>query len=377
MQRISFLILRHLREELTDAEQEELQAWVNAAADNRRFFEECTHDGHLLEKLQQYAAFDETAAWEKFAGAHLPEKMRVVKNRNKWWAAAAVLVLLAGAAAYLLRTVPSAPEIAQQPAVVLPGSNKAVLTLADGSAVTLDSAGNQVIMQAGTAIRQQGGLLEYKDGEHAAVGFNTLRTPRGGQFKITLGDGTRVWLNAASSLRYPTAFTENNRTVEVSGEAYFEVAKNAAKPFRVKINEENTITVLGTRFNVNAYTDEASINTTLLEGSVQVAAGAQTRVLQPGQQAQVTAAGITVSQADTEQAVAWKNEIFNFRNADVKAVMRQLSRWYDVEVEYKGAVPGSRFQGEIQRNLPLNDVLDGLQTTGIRFTLEGRKIVIQ
>ncbi len=366
-----------MREELTAAEQEELQAWVNASADNRRFFEECTQDEHLLGKLQRYAAFDETAAWEKFAGARLPEKMRVVKNRNRWWAAAAVLVLLAGAAAYLLRPAPVVPEAAQQAAVVLPGGNKAVLTLADGSAVTLDSAGNQVIMQAGTAIRQQGGLLEYKDGENAAVGFNTLRTPRGGQFKITLGDGTRVWLNAASSLRYPTAFTENHRTVEVSGEAYFEVAKNAAKPFRVKISEENTITVLGTRFNVNAYADEASINTTLLEGSVQVTAGSQSRVLQPGQQAQVTAAGITVAQADTEQAVAWKNEIFNFRNADVKTVMRQLSRWYDVEVEYKGAVPGSRFQGEIQRNLPLNDVLEGLQTTGIRFTLEGRKIVIQ
>lgn len=366
-----------MREELTAAEQEELQAWVNTSADNRRFFEECTQDERLLEKLQRYAAFDETAAWEKFAGARLPEKMRVVKNRNRWWAAAAVLVLLAGAAAYLLRPAPAVPEAAQQAAVVLPGGNKAVLTLADGSAVTLDSAGNQVIMQAGTAIRQQGGLLEYKDGENAAVGFNTLRTPRGGQFKITLGDGTRVWLNAASSLRYPTAFTENHRTVEVSGEAYFEVAENAAKPFRVKINEEHTITVLGTRFNVNAYTDEASINTTLLEGSVQVTAGSQSRVLQPGQQAQVTAAGITVAQADTEQAVAWKNEIFNFRNADVKTVMRQLSRWYDVEVEYKGAVPGSRFQGEIQRNLPLNDVLEGLQTTGIRFTLEGRKIVIQ
>lgn len=334
-------------------------------------------DGRLTEQLQRYAAFDEEAAWEKFSAQRFPPKMRVVKGRNRWWAAAAAVLLLAGGAGYLLRKPAPAPApvVAE---VVLPGGNKAVLTLADGSAVTLDSAGNRVITQAGTAIRQQGGQLEYKDQENAGVGFNTLRTPRGGQFKITLGDGTKVWLNAASSLRYPTAFTTGSRMVEVTGEAYFEVAKDPEKPFLVKLSEENTITVLGTRFNVNAYTDETSINTTLLEGSVRVSVKNNTRILQPGQQARVTAAGdISVVPADTEQAIAWKNEIFNFRDADIQAVMRQLSRWYDVEVVYKGKAPVSRFQGEIQRNLPLHDVLEGLETTGIRFTLEGRKIIIR
>lgn len=377
MQRISFLILRHLRNELTAAEQEELSAWVAASPDNRRFFEANTQDEGLSRKLRLYEAFDEEAAWAKFAGERFPEKIRSVKGRNRWWAAAAAAILIATAAAWWWQPARQAPQVAQEAPLVLPGSNKAILTLADGSAVTLDSAGNQVIMQAGTAIRQQGGQLEYKDAENAAVGWNTLRTPRGGQFKITLGDGTKVWLNAASSLRYPTAFTGADRTVEVSGEAYFEVVKNAEKPFLVKISNDNTVTVLGTRFNVNAYTDEASINTTLLEGAVRVNAGGQERVLQPGQQAQISAGGIKVVTADTEQAVAWKNEIFNFRDADIRAVMRQLGRWYDVEVVYQGNVPARRFQGEIQRNLPLQDVLEGLKTTGIQFTIEGRKIIIQ
>lgn len=298
-----------------------------------------------------------------------------MKVRNRWWMAAAAVIVLAVAGVYLLQQpAPVQQTVSVQKADVQPGSSKAVLTLADGTTVPLDSTGNQVIRPG---IVQQGGQLQY-DEANATVSYNLLTTPRGGQFRLTLPDGTRVWLNAASSLRYPTAFRGTERSVEVTGEAYFEVVHNAAKPFRVAANKA-VIEVLGTRFNVNAYENESSLNTTLLEGAVKVSAGQRSAVLKPGEQAQVNASGHISVMADVnlDEVTGWKNELFYFRDADIRTVMRHLERWYDVEVEYMGEIPVRRFQGEIQRNLPLSDVLEGLKTTGIRFTIDGRKIIVK
>lgn len=373
LQRASYLILRHMRDELTQQEREELQAWTAASAENQRFFDQFKHEQQLLDKLQQLGSYNTEAAWDAFTTRHFPPA-KVRRMPWKWAAAAAAVVLLSAGYFWNQQHTPVVVQTAELVNDVRPGTHKAILTLGDGSTVKLDSAGNKVI---GQGIRQSGGQLEYE--EQHAVSFNTLTTPKGGQFQITLGDGTKIWLNAASSLRYPTAFQGGQRKVEVTGEAYFEVAKRATMPFVVQINPQTSVEVLGTSFNINAYTNEADIKTTLIEGAVRLHVNEQSRTLTPGQQAQVNSRGEIrlIDKADTEEALAWKNELFYFRNADVQTVMRQLERWYDVEISYTGNIPARRFQGEIQRNLNLSDVLEGLKNTEINFSIEGRKIIVK
>lgn len=302
-------------------------------------------------------------------------RMPVIKYR--WWAAAAIILLL-GSAVYLLRPQTPAP-VTQIPASdVAPGTDKAVLTLANGASIVLDSAGHQVIKQGNTAISQQGGQLQYNtQGTHTEVSFNTLTTPRGGQFRLTLPDGTKVWLNAASSLKYPTAFTGNNRTVELTGEAYFEVAKNTNMPFRVWGGNQ-LVEVLGTQFNINAYDNESGTKTTLLQGSVRVslpAAAQQTAtsvILKPGQQSAVSNANtIPVTTVSAADAVAWKNGLFQLDNANIADIMHQLERWYDIEVKYEGKIPDVHYTGGIKRSSPLSKVIAMLEATGdARFRIQ-------
>lgn len=311
-------------------------------------------------------------------------------------AAAAVLAVLLGSGAWYWFTRPAfspgTPVAAQHPQNdVSPGGNRAVLTLANGQQLLLDSAANGLLAQQGsTTVQKKDGQLIY-EAPHAplttnhALVFNTMTTPRGGQYRLTLPDGTNVWLNAASSIRYPTAFTGRERNVFITGEAYFEVQQNAAKPFTVNVNNRQTIEVLGTHFNINAYDDEPSVNTTLLEGSVRLRPlstvnGQPSTVLSPGQQAQLinTHEPVRViSKADIEQVMAWKNNLFRFDSADLKKVMRQLARWYNVDVEYEKAAPvNEQFFGEMQRNLNLSQVLNGLAGMGVHFRIEGRKLVV-
>ncbi|MBO9152275.1 FecR family protein [Chitinophaga sp. GCM10012297] len=304
---------------------------------------------------------------------------RVPSRLLWWWAAAASVLLLVSVGAYFLanRQQPQ-PPVAQK-TDVLPGGNKAVLTLADGSTITLDSTGNQVIQQGATAVKQQGGQLLYDAGEDEfTISYNTLTTPRGGQFRIQLPDGTLVWLNAASAITYPTAFTGKERKVEVTGEAYFEVTKDPQKPFLVDVAGQSEIEVLGTHFNVNAYHDESSIKTVLLEGAISVKKGTEKTMLRPGQQAQTgNEAAIRVTEvADVETVVAWKNGRFSFNGADLEQVMRQLSRWYDVEIRYTGPVKKRLFVGNISRSYKLQEVLAILEASDVHFRIEDREIVV-
>lgn len=301
-----------------------------------------------------------------------PASSSVVRYlRRSWWAAAAGLLLL-GSSTWLL-TRPR-QEVVAPLADKAPGGNKAVLTLADGSTVALDSSGQQVIGQQQTTIRQSGGQLQYSVHAPGAVAsYNTLTTPRGGQFRVILPDGTTVWLNTASALRYPTAFNGNDRTVELQGEAYFEVAANATQPFRVKTAAQE-IHVLGTSFNINAYTNEAYTVTTLVSGRVKVNTPEKDAsvVLEPGQQAIAAHAGsqqLTVARTFAPDVIAWKNELFLFDNADLETVMRCLERWYDIEVKYE-AKPDIHYTGQIARNQPLSKVVQMLEQTGqARFRL--------
>jgi transmembrane sensor len=264
---------------------------------------------------------------------------------------------------------------------VHPGGNKAILTLANGTNIILDSANDGTISQQGNTkiVKLNAGQLAYKaDGkENNEVVYNTISTPRGGTYQVILPDETKVWLNASSSLRFPTVFTGKERAVEISGEAYFEVTKNKLMPFKVSVNDME-IQVLGTHFNVMAYNDEQTIKTTLLEGAVKVNKADKTVFLNPGQQAKLTNENTdlkVINDVDTDEVVAWKNGRFQF-NADLSTVMRQLSRWYNVEVSYTGSIPSDHFTGKISRNISLSKVLKILELSDVHFKIEGGKIIV-
>jgi transmembrane sensor len=275
-------------------------------------------------------------------------------------------------------------EFAQQPAGtpaendIAPGGDKAVLTLANGSKIVLDTASNGALaQQGGIQVIKINGQLSY-DGESdsKAVLYNTVSTPKGGQYQLELADGTKVWLNAASSLRYPTAFVGRNRVVELTGEGYFEVAHNTAKPFRVKVNETEVI-VLGTHFNINSYDDEPQVKATLLEGRVQVKRADKYVYLNPGQQAAIEEPSSpirVINNVDVDEVVAWKNGMIQFSGADLGTVMRNISRWYNIEVSYSN-VESAHLSGKVSRNLNLSQVIKVLEESGIDIKMEGKKLI--
>jgi transmembrane sensor len=263
---------------------------------------------------------------------------------------------------------------------VLPGGDKATLTLADGSTVVLDDAKNGTLAQQGSSkvIKVDGKLMyDPANNNSKEIVYNTISTPNGGQYQLELPDGSLVWLNATSSIHFPTSFMGKERRVEVTGEAYFEVAKNRDMPFIVTVNGSE-VQVLGTHFNVNAYSDEDNVKTTLLEGSVKFVSGTNINMLRPGQQSQLASNGLikVVSNVDVDEVVAWKNGMFDFDNAAIETVMRQLSRWYDVEIEYKGKTD-DQFIAEMRRNIKLSDALKALELTGkVKFEIQGKKIIV-
>jgi len=312
------------------------------------------------------------------------------RRRRTPWAAllAFVMLLVAGVGGYWGWQRRAAPAVARRPAprpaapvALRPGRNQALLTLADGRTVLLDQAHLGLLArQGGSQVQKTAdGQLRYAGG--AAGGarlYNTVATPRGGQYQLTLPDGSQVWLNAASSLRFPVAFTEAERRVELTGEAYFEVAKDARHPFKVTARGAE-VTVLGTHFDVQAYDDEPALAATLLEGAVQVRQGTQQALLRPGQQGRCWPQGqVQVREVDVQHAVAWKNGYFVFNDEPIEAIMRQVARWYDVDVQYQGVLTNKDFNGKISRYKDAADVLRVLALTGaVHFTTEGRRITVQ
>lgn len=265
------------------------------------------------------------------------------------------------------------------------GKNAAILTLADGRKIDLLKAENgRLTEESGVAIRKTAyGKLVYEVKEVSTrvnneKYLNTISTPKGGQYQVILPDETIVWLNAASSIRFPAGFTNlKQRKVQLSGEAYFEVAKDKQHPFIVETGQQE-VEVLGTHFNLNAYGDEQNVKTTLLEGSVRVLSGKDLVVLKPGQQSLLHNHTLDVANADTEEAVAWKNGYFKFNSEPLPSIMRKLSRWYDVEVVYEGKPGNDRFGGTISRYKNLADVLEMLESTKlVKFKVEGRKIIVR
>lgn len=312
--------------------------------------------------------------------------------RNWLRAAAIIFVILTGAVSWWISGHHGNNE--KEPvATVLhhidipPGKNGAILKLADGREVVLDSLADGVVAtQLGTKVELKNGSLVYDavKKDPGEILYNTMTTPKGRQFQLVLPDGTKVWLNAASSITYPASFTGDARRVKVSGEAYFEVAKMKDRPFHVTINDMAEVKVLGTHFNINAYEQEQGIKTTLLEGSIQTSlldAGKSPEylVLKPGQQAEITNdQKIKLNESvNMDLVMAWKNGLFNFENASLEEVMRQLSRWYDIEVVYERGIPQMVFGGEMSRNVSLSGLLNGLERVGVHFRIEeGNRLIV-
>lgn len=404
-------LIHKLREKelLSEREQLELDLW-RKSGNQEEVFQQLMDRKTLIAAVREMSDYDgETAVNSIFSRLGLRPPLRARRRLLlKRWVAVAAVFLLVLAGVWLLmtrekRAEPGGVVVKQD---VIPGGNKAILTLGNGTQIILDTIKSGTIAHQGAAtiLKLDNGRLAYQpiNEKPGSVVYNTLSTPRGGQYQLTLPDGSRVWLNAASSITYPTAFTGRERTVKITGEAYVEVVHGVNQPFRVEAGGQ-LIDVLGTAFNVNAYDDEPAVKTTLVEGKVKVSRGALTRVLAPGQQVQSRGGqpaqnggvqpaqngGVQPTQGkggeleivagvDVDQVLAWKNGAFSFRGADLPTVMRQLARWYDIEVEYTGAVPAGTFDGEIGRGLTLNQVLQGLSQTRINYTIvNAHKIVIR
>jgi ferric-dicitrate binding protein FerR (iron transport regulator) len=321
--------------------------------------------------------------WKK-----LPVNRAKVKRISTWYrvAAAAMLLAFISVGIYLAKyqEVNQNKIINEISRIAKPGGNKAILFLSNGQQVVLTDAQNGQVAQQGNATisKTADGKVVYNTrpaADHVVQAQNTIATPAGGTYELTLSDGTKVTLDANSSLRYPVAFNGANRNVELTGQAYFEVAHNQAKPFKVTSSGQ-TVEVLGTHFNINAYKNERSITTTLLEGRVKISNVSNNAMLKPGQRSVVLPGNgtspISVSNADLETTMAWKNGIFRFKRASLQTVMRQFARWYDVEVAYEGDVPDVAITGKVQRTANASQVLTILNKLGIKFKAEGRKLTI-
>jgi transmembrane sensor len=319
----------------------------------------------------------------------------LLHTRMLRWSAAAVFIFAcsAGGLLFIHQQKQKTAIVKATVRNIAPGHDGAVLTLSNGATVILDSASNGALAQEnGAEVIKRNGQLLYQSANKKSnvIAFNTLTTPRGRQFQLVLPDGSRVWLNAESSITYPTAFVGSARNVTIKGEAYFEIAhissrggkgrgaiqKDGPIPFIVKTNGTE-ITVLGTHFDVMAYADENSLKTTLLEGSVKVTHGGKERVIKPGQQASIHADGqLQVEEVNTDEVVAWTNGKLSLENINVESLMKQISRWYDVDIEFRGAIPRERFGGVINRNVNLPDLLGILASNGVVCTMEGKKIIV-
>jgi transmembrane sensor len=366
------LAKRYLDGTLTD---NELEVFIHLLNEGKM-------DRYLKEAINAEAGISDADE----AAVKIPGNVR--RMRNGWMKyAAAVILLLGVATAFYLKSRPSKKDYTaslnkkiQHDA--LPGGNKAVLKLANGDSINLNDALNGQIARQGSAeiSKVENGLLTYQTGSadtNGTVAWNTISTPRGGQYNIKLADGSMVWLNSASSITFPTLFKGNRREVQITGEVYFEVAKNAAKPFFVKSGGQ-TVQVLGTHFNVNAYADEPGIRTTLLEGSIRINTTSEARVLKPGQQVVVTGSSIAFERApNLSAATAWKDGLFVFDDTDLPQLMRQIARWYNVDIVYRGKPGYYAFVGEIKRSMPLSSVLKILETSGVQFSIKEKQLIIQ
>lgn len=378
--RVAYLIYGHIRKTLTGLERRELDEWLEESEQNIELFEELTDETNIQSTGNWYAQLDKEKALQRAKQRIGFAPGRTSRRPFLSFTVAASLVLVIGTAVFLYvrqqATTPPQTKLAIVPEPDIPaGGHKAILTLADGRKISLDSTANGLLSVQGAAeVQKKDSLLSYtshtETGNDTAVMYNILETPNGGQFKLVLGDGTIVWLNAASRLRYPTAFHGADRKVELSGEAYFEVAHDALHPFRVAVDGV-MVEDLGTSFNINSYRDEGVMKTTLVEGAVKITKGAQSEVLRPGEEALVGDGPMNVQKADLLEATGWRRGEFVFHETPISSVMKQLERWYGITIENKENNT-HHLIATIKRDVPLSRMLYYLEKTGaVRFEKKG------
>ena len=384
---------------LTQEEQEMLRNWTEASPENQQLYSRSRDEKWLYTSMERFTSYDITGRFDQFTRSVEQQPSKApVRSLFRWWAVAAAGLLLVSATWLWLsqQQKQAASRVTATTALVAPGREGAILTLSDGRKVLLDTVteGATVALEEGVTAIVRNGELVY-EGEGGKTLFNKMETPKGRQFQLLLPDGTKVWLNAASAIRYPTVFAGNERRVEIQGEAFLDVAKNANSPFIIDVNRKASVKVLGTQVNINAYDNEQLIRTTLLEGAVSVAAlspatagmHSQVAVLKPGEQAQVLPPATTgvykgmakvkvVGQVDTRTVMAWRNGLFNFSGVDFATVMRQLERWYDIDVVYEQSVPDIAIGGEMSSNVSLQQLLGIFDRFHIHYRLEGRRLTI-
>jgi transmembrane sensor len=390
-ERIGMLMFRYIRDELSFEETQELDEWRALAPENEQLFQDETNPANIRNMIKEMYE-DKDVIFQKIRKRYpeLNEKSSATAKIRMISIAATVLITVGISIYFFLHNISKKDKVIEKTAIagksITPGGNHAILTLANGSSILLESAQTGIVRDEGSSIiiKKDSGQLEYSKNAKTLtndLGYNTLRTPRGGQYILVLPDGSKVWLNAASSIKYPSSFTDNVRKVELEGEAYFEVAKiispstNKRLPFIVSMIGKPDIEVLGTHFNIMAYNDEPFITTTLLEGSVQIGSV----VLNPGQQARISNSEASVkvtSDVDVNAVVAWKNGKTSFKDASIQTIMRAISRWYDVDVTYKGVIPDKRFKGGLPRNTDLSELLNVLEQNGIHFNVTGKNIIV-
>jgi len=423
---IDDVLLKYIREEqLTPDETALLAAWESRDADRTELLALMKNEREwALQNLTKVQHINKDGAWERVEAMirkdgywqNTPDSLVVPMGAppvipthraglRPWFVAAAVILTLGAASWWFMAHRPTptvTPNVSPAVAAdIRPGGNKAMLTLADGRRINLDSSTNGVVaaQQNTTVSKPADGQLAYKGSANEKpmpLAFNTLSTPKAGQFALTLADGTRVWLNNASTLRYPVAFTGSDRSVDLYGEAYFEVARDLAHPFRVIVHrvttpttaptpsavgadQTSTIEVLGTAFNVMAYSDEPDERATLLSGSIRCTDAGHSTLLRPDQQSVLDDKGAlhVLSHVDVQEVIAWKNGYFHFDHSSLENTMRQLARWYDVDIRYEGRPSPQEFTGRIQRDLPLSVVLQhGLENDHVHFSLQGRTLIV-
>lgn len=388
-QRIHYLLEAYISKQANAAEENELMEWVIEAEETPELKEYMLDIWNHLKPTEDLSYVDWDEIYSRIV--LVPAASTKPKLRSMRWtriAAAAAILILLSAGAYIYFTPGSGQTIVtiepKQNDVAPPSDNKAVLTLANGKKIQIDSSGNGMLAIQGNVqiIKTSTGEISYAGTAAGEVSYNTISVPRGSKpLNLKLSDGSRVWINVASSLTYPTAFMGKERKVEITGEAYFEVAHNSKMPFMVQ-HGDITVKVLGTHFNVNTYEDETDERITLLEGSVLVKRNALSQILKPGQQARISNSNNNnnielLNNINLKEVMAWKDGKFRFvEPTDIDVIMRQISRWYDVDVIYEGKVK-ERFWGSISKDVNVSQVLKILEATGgVKFKVEGNKIMV-
>jgi ferric-dicitrate binding protein FerR (iron transport regulator) len=399
---IASLIIRRMQNRLTDDEWTELETWLQEDGENYLLYEELMDEEKLGAALDDLHTIDHNMAYEKLSQklSLSPKSPKHIHLRIWWYMVAALLVLIAGGIFYFNTDTKTVPSKTPPPLVTaqkkLPGagsdSQKAILILADNTTIALNEVNNGSIAEQGNSKVQKSssGKLVYSfkaapENERASsneTGYNTIQTPRGGEYQVVLDDGTRIWLNAASTIRFPVHFNGDERRVTLTGEAYFEVASSISpatghkKTFTVRVNDID-VQAIGTAFNINAYKEDKLTQTTVVEGLVKVSSNNRDQLLPPGKKLVAQDSSFTVEDADVKQEIAWKNGQFVFHNTSLEAVMNGLARWYNVEIVYKQTMPSLHFTGQIEKQATIDRVLEMLELTGgVRFTVKGQVVQV-